>query len=303
MTLYTCAALAVLLCVGLAGAVLPFVCIWDRRLAVVRRRSLYDKSAWQVEHLTSVIHTVFALGLAADFLADGYINRLMTGPWFFMWNALILGSALAMLCSVATLLAGKKVKTFFCAMSGITAMFAATILCVLGWAFCLGALTSSTGDVEEVMHAFLVLLAGLHSMGFILFMIFALCLALVSAYSFALCWHILCREHDNFGRDYYTFTLAMRSRQAMFSGLLLMASAVSMFWMYPTVNTVQSLALVPFAAQYASSVLVAGMLCLPSAVLSWYVVSRAELPMQRRSLAFLALPLLFVGVYAVIGRI
>lgn len=303
MTLYTCAALAVLLCVGLAGAVLPFVCIWDRRLAVVRHRSLYDKSAGQAEHLTSVLHTVFALTLAADFLSDGYINRLMTGPWIFVWDALMLGAALAMLCSVAALLAGKKGRTLFSAMSGIAAMFTATILCTLCWAFCLGALTCGTGDMEEVMHAFLVLLAGLHSMGFILFVLFALCLALTSAYAFALCWHILCRDHDNFGRDYYAFTLAMRSRQAMFSGLLLTASAVSMFWMYPAVNAVQSLTLLPFAAQYASSVLTAGMFCLPCAVLLWYAVSCAELPMQRRSLAFLALPLLFFGVYAVIGRI
>lgn len=303
MTFYTCAALAVLLCVGLAGAVLPFVCIWDHRLAAARRRSLYDKSAGQTEHLTAVLHTVFALGLAADFLADGFINRLMTGPWMFVWEVLVLAAALGTLCSVAVLLAGKKGRTFFSVLSGLAAMFAATLLCVLGWAFCLGALTGGAGDPEEAMQAFLVLLAGLHSLGFALFVVFALCLALTSAYAFALCWHILCRNHDDFGRDYYTFTLAMRSRQAMFSGLLLTASAASMFWMYPAVDAAQSLALLPFAAQYASPALTAGMFFLPLAALLWYAVSRAALPMQRRSLAFLALPLLLAGVYAVIGRI
>lgn len=303
MTFYTCAALAVLLFIGFAGAVLPFVSVWDHRLAVARRRSLYDKSAGQTEHLTAALHTVFALGLAADFLADGFINRLMAGPWVFVWEGLVLSAALATLCSVAALLVGKKGRMVFSVLSGLVAMFSASLLCVLGWAFCLGALTGGGADPEEAMQAFMVLLAGLHSVGFALFVVFALCLALAAAYGLALCWHILRRNADDFGRDYYTFTLAMRSRQAMSAGLLLTLSAASMFWMYPAVDGAQSLALLPFAAQYAPVALTAGMFFLPVAALLWYAVSRAALPMQRRSLAFLALPLLLAGVYAVIGRI
>ena len=284
MTFYTCAALAVLLFIGFAGAVLPFVSVWDHRLAVARRRSLYDKSAGQTEHLTAALHTVFALGLAADFLADGFINRLMAGPWVFVWEGLVLSAALATLCSVAALLGGKKGRMVFSVLSGLVAMFSASLLCVLGWAFCLGALTGGGADPA-------------------LFVVFALCLALAAAYGLALCWHILRRNADDFGRDYYTFTLAMRSRQAMSAGLLLTLSAASMFWMYPAVDGAQSLALLPFAGAFAPQALTAGMFCLPAAALLWYGMSRAALPMQRRSLAFLALPLLLIGVYAVLGRI
>ncbi|HJD96603.1 hypothetical protein [Mailhella massiliensis] len=303
MTFYTCAALAVLLFIGLAGAVLPFVCVWDHRLAVARRRSLYDKSAGQTEHLTAALHTVFALGLAADFLADGFINRLMDGPWLFLWEGLVLSSALATFCSVAVLLAGKKGRLCFSVLSGLVAMFAATLLTVLAWAFCLGAFTAGAGDPEEAVTAFLVLLAGLRSLGFALFAAFAVCLALASAYALALCWHILCRGMDDFGRDYYTFTLAMRSRQALCSGLLLTVSAASLFWLHPVVDGAQSQGLLPFAGAYAPQALTAGMFFLPLAALLWYAISRSALPMQRRSLAFLALPMLLAGVYAVLGRI
>lgn len=302
-TCYTCAALAVLLIVGLSGAMLPFISVWDHRLASARRRSLYDKSAGQTESLTAFLQVLLALALTADLLADGRISRLMAGPWAFVWECLVLACAVSALCSVAVLFLRRTGKMVMGGLAGLASTLAACLLCVLGWSFCLGALGAAGEDPEQAVQSFLVLMAGLQSLGFSLFAAFSLALALTGAYALALCWHILCRRHDDFGRDYYTFTLSMRARQAAGAGLLLTLAAAAMFWMYPVIDAAQSLALLPFAGEYASYALTGGTLCLPLAAFLWYVVGRAAVPMQKRSLAFLALLLLIVGVYCVIGRI
>lgn len=303
MTFYVCAALAVLLMAGLSGAVLPFVSVWDHRLATARRRSLYDKSAGQTESFTAALQVLVALALAADLLAGGWINRLMTGPWAFLWECLVIVFAVSALCAVAVLFVKKTGKVVFGVLSGLAGTLAACILCVLAWGFCLGALSAGTGDEEKAVQAFLVLMAGMHSLGFMIFAAFSLFLGLTGAYALALCWHILCRNRDDFGRDFYTFTLSMRARQAACSALLLTVSAAAMFWLTPVVESEHALALLPFAREYASHALTAGMFCLPLAALLWYAMGRAAVPMQKRSLAFLALVLLFVGTYFVLGRV
>ena len=236
MTFYTCAALAVLLIVGFAGAMLPFVSVWDHRLAAARRRSLYDKAAGQTESFTAALQIILALALGADLLAGGWINRLMTGPWAFVWECLVIASAVAALCAAAVLFVRRAGKMAFGVLSGLAATLSSCLLCVLAWGFCLGALTAGTGNEEEAVQSFLVLMAGLHSLGFVFFAAFSLFLGLTSAYALALCWHILCRNRDDFGRDYYTFTLSMRSRQAFCAGLLLTVSAAAMFWLTPVVR-------------------------------------------------------------------
>lgn len=303
MTFFTCAALAVLLIVGFSGAMLPFVSVWDHRLASVRRRSLYDKCAGQTESFTAALQVLFALALVADLLAGGWINRLMTGPWAFVWECLVLASAVAALCAVAVLFVRRTGKMAFGVLSGLASTLSACLLCILSWGFCLGALTAGAGSEEETVQAFLVLMAGLQSLGFALFAAFSLFLGLTGAYALALCWHILCRNRDDFGRDYYSFALSMRARQAFCAGLLLTVSAAAMFWLTPVVDAERALALLPFAGVYASHALTAGMLCLPFAALLWYAVAHAALPMQKRSLAFLALVLLVAGVYFVLGRV
>lgn len=303
MTFYVCAALAVLLIAGLSGAMLPFVSVWDHRLATARRRSLYDKGAGQTESFTAVLQVLFALALAADLLARGYISRLMTGPWAFVWECLVIAASVAALCAVAVLFVKKTGKMAFGILSGLASTLAACLLCVLAWGFCLGALSAGTGDEQEAVQSFLVLMAGMHSLGFMFFAGFSLFLGLTGAYALALCWHILCRNRDDFGRDFYTFILSMRSRQAFGSGILLTLSAAAMFWLTPVVDAAHALALLPFAREYASQALTAGMFCLPLAALLWYAVAHAAVPMQKRSLAFLALVLLFAGTYFVLGRV
>lgn len=303
MTYIHCLAASAILMTALSCAFLPFISVWDRHLAIARRRSLYDKSAGQTEALTVGLHILFAVALAADLLAQGLIDSMLTGPWRFLWEILVLSAAFAALCAVIVRLAKKGARNFFGMLSGLAGTLSACICCVLVWSFYLGALKESAAGGEAAEQSFMVVLAGTQSVGFILFAVFAFCIALSCAYGLALCWHILMRSKDDFGRDYYTFALGMRSRQAAYAGMLVLPVSAVQFWMYPTVSNEWAQALIPGSGEFAELILTGGMLCLPAAVLLWYAMSRSPLPMQRRSLAFLAMILLAAGVYCSLGRI
>ena len=301
MTYYGYAAAAALFLFGLAGALLPFLSVWDRHSAVIRKRSLYDKSAGQVESLAALVQIVYAVLLGADLLLGGVIDKTMVGPWRLLWEVLTMASALAALCATVVLLAPvrlKKVAGFF---SGLFALMGQTIACVLMWAFCLGALTGPDTTTEVANQAFVVVLDRQYWPQLGLFTLLAVLGAMAGAYGLSLCWHILCRKKDDFGRDFYSFVLGMRSRQATWAGILLLPVSVAVFLIYP-LETVRAQDLMPFFQDYAAPVLSGGMLALPVTVLLWFVMSRASMPMQRRSLAFLALLFFLAGMYSTFVR-
>ena len=299
MTAIQCAAAAALLTAALACAILPFIAVWDRRLAVVRRRSLYDKSAGQVDALCAGLNVLLAAALSADLLMAGCIDRLMLGPWRFLWEVMVMASAFSALCATIVLFVKRGLRSAFSLLAGIAATASACFCCVLVWAFFLGAL----GGAQGAAQSFLLVFAGMRSFGFILFMLVCVCLALCAAYGFALCWHILLRDRDDFGRDYYTFVLGMRSRQASLAGLLLSIAAAVLYSAHPQIAADWALALLPFAGAHAECVLTCGLLSFPAAFALWYSMSLSAVPMQKRSYAFLAVMLFVIGVYCLFGRI
>ena len=303
MTAILCAAAAALFMAALACAFLPFIAVWDRRLAVLRRRSLYDKSAGQVESLSAGLNLLVAAALSADLLAGGFIDRIMAGPWRLLWEALVMISAFAALCAVIVLFAKRGLRSAFGLLTGLAVAASASLICVLMWAFTVGALHASSTGAEAASQSFVLVLAGVKSADFLLFVLFSVALAASAAYGLALCWHILLRNRDDFGRDFYTFALAMRSRQASYAGLLLTMAAAVQYSLYPQMDGEWASALLPFAGGYAEAALTCGLLCLPAAFAFWHSMSRSALPMQKRSFAFLALLLLAVGVYCALGRI
>lgn len=288
---------------ALACVVLPFVAVWDRRLAIARRRSLYDKSAGQTESLNAVLNIVFAAALGADLLMGGCIDKLMFGPWRMLWEALVMSAAFSALCAVIVLYAGRGLRNAFNVLSGLAAAASASLCCILVWAFCLGALKESASGLEAAQQAFMVVLASLQSVGFVLHVAFTVALALTAAYGFALCWHILLRNRDDFGRDYYVFTLGMRSRQASYAGLLLSCVAAVQYSFYPQMAREWAQTLLPFAGESAELALTCGLLGMPIAFSLWHAMSLSTMPMQKRSFAFIAVLFVGVGTYCALGRI
>lgn len=303
MTFLSCLIAAAFFMAALSCAVLPFIAVWDRRLAVLRRRSLYDKSAGQTESLCAALHVLLAVALAADLLIKGNLDAMMVGPWRFPWEVLVLSAAFSALCAVTVLLTKRGLRTAAGVLCGLAGTLSACIVCVLVWSFFLGAFQQSAAGGEQATQAFMLALISVRSLGFLLFALFSVCVAVSGAYGLALCWHILRRGCDDFGRDYYTFVLGMRSRQASYAGLLVTLASVGVLLMGSAATDEQAQAFLPFAADYAEMLLAGGILGLPLAMLLWHDISRAAVPMQRRSLAFIALVLFAVGVYCVLGRV
>ena len=303
MTVFHFLAAAAVLVIALACAILPFVAVWDRRLAIARRRSLYDKSAGQVESLTAMLCTFFACALGADLLFAGCIDKLMIGAWRILWEGMVMISAFAALSAILVLYTKQGLRNAFSVLSGFASAASASFCTLLVWAFLLGALRGASTGAEGAAHDFVVALESVKSADFVVFLLFCISLALAAAYGLALCWHILLRNRDDFGRDFYSFTLGMRSRQASYGGLMLVMTAAVQYSMYPALAKDWAFARLPFAGDYAELALTLGLLCIPAAFGLWYSMSRAALPMQKRSYAFLAIFLVVAGAYCSLVRI
>lgn len=299
MTVFHFLAAAAVLTSALACAILPFIAVWDRRLAVARRRSLYDKSAGQTESLTAVLSALFACAMGGDLLAGGVIDRLMAGPWRILWEGMVMISAFAALSAIMVLYAKRGLRNAFSVLSGLASAASASLCVLLVWSFLFGAMRAPASSGED----FVVALESMKSADFAVFLLFCLGLAASAAYGLALCWHILLRRRDDFGRDYYTFTLGMRSRQASYGGLLLSMTAALQYSLYPKLAKDWALARLPFAGDYAELALTCGLLCLPAAFALWYSMSLSAVPMQKRSYAFLAVLLMAAGAYCALIRI
>ena len=158
-------------------------------------------------------------------------------------------------------------------------------------------------SAEAAAHDFVVALESMKSADFVVFLLFCISLAFAAAYGLALCWHILLRNRDDFGRDFYSFTLGMRSRQASYGGLMLVMTAALQYSMYPELAKDWALARLPFAGDYAELALTFGLISIPAAFGLWYSMSRSALPMQKRSYAFLSMFLIVAGAYCALVRI
>ncbi len=301
MTFYVYTAVAVLFLTGLTGGILPFLSAWDRYNAMARKRSLYDKSAGQIETFSTLVLIIYAVILGADMLLGGRIDQNMIGPWVTVWELLAMTSALAALCATASLMVTVPFKKITNICSGLLALLGQAGACLILWAFCLGALTGSGSTPEVAQQAFVVLLDRQYWPQLGLFVVFDVLLGVTSAYGLSLCWHILCRNKDDFGRDFYSFVLGMRARQASYAGLLLLPVSVLIFVLYP-LDPVRAQELMPLVGAGSEYIFSAGLLAFPLAGFLWYAISRASMPMQRRSLAFLAMIFLFVGLYATLVR-
>lgn len=303
MTVFHFLAAAAILIAALSCAFLPFVAVWDRRLAVARRRSLYDKSAGQTESLTALLAALFACALGADLLLAGCIDRLMVGEWRILWEGMVMMTAFAALSAILVLYAKRGLRNAFSVLSGLAFAASASLCVVLVWAFLFGALRGASAGAEAVSHDFVVALQSMKSADFAVFLLFCISLSVAASYGLALCWHILLRNRDDFGRDYYAFTLGMRSRQATYGALMLTGMAAVQYSMYPQMTREWALSRLPFAGEYAALALTCGLLCLPLAFALWYSMSLSARPMQKRSYAFLAVLFMAVGAYCALIRI
>lgn len=307
--------LSLLLLWLLAGAALPFTVLADRRRAVTRRRSLYDKSADQISGLTWLSQVLLVLALAADLLAGGLVARLAVGPWRPVWLATVGACALAALFSLAGRAArrrrhagGARVFTWLAGLCGVAAASSGTLFI---WGFLRGTGLEAGGSLptDSVRSALAAAGAVWGAADPALTAVFGLsCLTLApaTALGLGLCWQTLRRKADDFGRDYYTVTVGGRARRAAYAGALFLLFSALLLWLTPAFSPARLPFVLPVGQSAARAVpwgLALGCLGLPLAVLCWYLTARSAVPLRRKTLIFLAPVALWVGVYCLLARL
>lgn len=310
--------LSLLLVWFLAGAALPFTMLAERRRAVTRRRSLYEKSADQVGALTWLAQALPAFAVAADLLAGGLVSRLAPEPWRALWWLAAAGSALGALLSLpACVLCRSERRGAGLALtwlSGLCSTAAAACAAGLVWAFVRGVGLDADGisGIVILNLARPVVSPVLYSADPGLTALFALtCLTLApaAALGLGLVWQALRRGADDFGRDYYTVTMGGRARRASYWGALLLLFSALLMWISPAFSPARLPWILPPAlaggegARAAVWIFGIASLGLPAAVLCWYLVARSAVPLRRKSLIFLAPLLLWLGVYGFLARL
>lgn len=300
----------------LAGAALPFTTLAERRRAVTRRRSLYEKSADQVEALTCLMQAALTLAVAVDLLAGGLVSHLVPGPWRLIGWLAVAGMALGALFS----LLGRSLRRCgrgSCAptwLSGLCATVAAVCAVGIFWAFLRGVGLEKDGLPEVIILnlARVVRISVIQSADAALTGLFGLtCAALAPAAALGagLVWQALRRGADDFGRDYYTVTMGNRARLASYAGALLLFFSALLMWVTPAFSPARLALLLPFVPADAEAaragVWLSGIACLslPGAVLCWYLIARSAVPLRRKTLIFLAPLLLWLGVCGLLARL
>ncbi len=271
------------------GLILPFFSFCDRWRAHAERRSLFDKSARQIELLQTVILAPLSALLCADLLCAGRIYAAMQGVW--AWNFL----ALCIFCSVAAILsflalfapkqAAHWISTATC-LVGILPL-GSGLACASHWlaggeAFAQPASTAVPPDL-------IGLLTGQDAALFLCILSFLLAASLALASLVALCWHIVCRLKADYGRDFYTLILSRRARLAWKTILVLIAASAPLLFIRPSISPRWASSMLFGSGSYGAYLAYGFLAFLPLAAFLCHAISVHSVPMQRKSLAFLSL--------------
>lgn len=286
----------------LATACLPFLALRDRSLAASGRRSLYDKSAGQIRHLAAWMQVLVAAALSADCLAGGAVAHFARGgarPFLWgMTGCAVVAAVLSVACVMASRRSARSAAgAALCLGAGGGALASAVAGVFLAWGFLRGLPETATGS-----EFFRAVVSGPDLFPAAAFGLFCLALAAAAGQGAGLVWHILRRRADDFGRDYYAFVSHVRARRAAYAGALLLPFGAALLWLTPVLSpkVASGLGWSAAATRWALGI---GALGLPLAVACWYGMARAEAPLRRKSLAFLALPLLWAGVVCLLMRL
>lgn len=308
----------------LTAAALPFLALRDRSLAELRKRSMYDKSAGQIRTLAVLMQGISVAALAGDWFGGGAIASFATPePLRVVFISALIFSVVGMIIMVlawalARNAARSSSSAFLTGLSGVIACLAAACATLLLWVFLRGGLLVTLGVADGADDAVAAaasfsfaavwgmvreLAMGPGRIPAALFAVESMIFALAAAQGVTLCWHVLRRKADDFGRDYYAFIVKSRARRAAYAGALTLPVSAVLLWMTPAFAAARLPFLLPLSPEHAFATLSTLSLCLPLAVLCWYLLVRADVPLRKKSLIFLAVPLLYLGVYSLLARL
>ena len=292
--LLTVAGLSIMLFMG-SGLLMPFAACIDRWQAYVSQRALYEKCAMQTERLFAGIIIFSAGAILADFFAGGFIDNAARRVWELGWIFLCCLYAVAAVLSASILFAKKSaarwIETLLCIVASI--LFCAVLVFFLFWT------VSRTGTVAVENGAILeqcrMYFGDAAVTKLVCSAAFLLTSATALAFLVSLCWHIICRARNDFGRDFYTLVLNRRARQAFAAVLSAFVFSLFLLFLHPSLRDGWTGAFIENAGELENLVLNSLLVLLPIAAWLCRIMFRHALPLQKRSYAFMALIAFYFG--------
>lgn len=228
------AAFFLLLLLGSAG--LPFMALMGQSLAVAKRRSFYDKCGRQMAKLTAIIAPLAVLMLFLAVARSVQMDAtLLESPLFLpliAFGALMVSSSMFAIIYALTWTRLRNIRLLhqiFGLAAGLGMLKTVYMaLCIARAMFTTGHPLPATGTPLEIMQALL-----LPSSPTLLLPCFiaAMCACFAVTGIFAMMWLILRRTADDFGRDYYNFTMSWCARWATWGCALCLAPLGYILWL------------------------------------------------------------------------
>ncbi len=281
------------------GLTLPFISFRDRWRAHYGKRTLFNKSAHQIELLHAFILALVSVMLCADLLCEGRLSVAMQGVW--AWNFLgvcllcLAAAILSFLSLFASIQAARWLSTATCLVCVIT--LGSGLACTSHW-LAGGGSFAPLAPIAAPFDVF-VQVAGPHTARFLCILLYLLASSVALACLSALCWHFVCRLKIDYGRDFYTLILGRRAQLAWKVILMVIAAFVPLLFICPTVSQDWASFLLSCCGEFGIYLAYGLPLLIPVAALLCHGVSTHPIPVQRKSYAFLSLIALCAGISAV----
>ncbi len=293
-------AAASLFLLGGSGLFLAFLSLAERWRAYAKKRSLFEKSAAQIDTLCAVALLSFAAASDADLYFSGALNARLAQASGFVWLVFCLCASAAAFFAVLTAVVKKGARRPLSALTCVFSLPALALLIMLSWEFFFA--PGHEGSVDSLSSSVDYFCGSVFPKAG--FWLHAACAAAAMASSsclLAACWHILCRARNDYGRDFYTAVLGLRSRQAAFS-LFLMIVFVACAAAFRLSGSGMPEHFLAFAtAGHANMICSAAALLVIAAALLCRIVGTHAVPMQKRSYVFMAAVCFYAGSFA-LGR-
>lgn len=290
------------------AAFLPVLCLLDNQLATRTKRAIFKKSVNQINILGIFSWLFLSHALLADYLAHGfaytyfYQNSITANLFFF-----------GMVGAFATLInfcIMKKFKnTGMYLITSLISLTTACLLFILAWVFLRNIDLVTLNSIKDIfvissmpsISSQATEIVGLwDQLIFVFYLATSLLMGFVAAKSMLLCWYVIRRNRDDYGRDYYTQIIQTRAQQLVYSGSLFLLLTAAFMWNIPSFSLERFILIFAGNSIFLMTVF---SFALPVAVIFWSIIAKNPQPLQKKSLIFSSFLLFILGWISLLTRI
>lgn len=269
---------AVPACLYLAAVALPFMVLYGLIRAHYGRRSLFERCSRQQARLANILNWLFVL-CAAGVAASGIIPCASLHPLYRVGLYAAAGLLLAGTLLWTVVVAAWKPLRQHPVLHGLLAFVAGSCLAalpVIGLVLGRVAMQGTELPQQNDWQIFVDLLLPAASDPFWLYLGFIHFLEVASAGALGLCWLIIRRRADDFGRDYYTFAARLCGEWAAWGGW------IALFLAGGLCALMRMQGLLPLEREGVLLIVGSLLAALLIPAIVWTVIARSATPMRHK---------------------